>query len=143
MVAGYDIGSRIAQTMARTAPEAVHALVVSPPLPGAGDRVLTADAQREFWYQGFHQLPLVEQILDGDRVAVRSYVSHFWRHWSGPSFEPTDARLDHLVDVYGSPGAMVASIGWYRAGSGTVPTSIAEKVPEPHERIATPTTVLW
>jgi hypothetical protein len=28
----------------------VRALVVSPPLPGAGDRVLTADALREFWY---------------------------------------------------------------------------------------------
>jgi hypothetical protein len=30
--------------------------VLAPPLPGRGDRVLTADAQREFWYQAFHQL---------------------------------------------------------------------------------------
>jgi pimeloyl-ACP methyl ester carboxylesterase len=36
----------------------VSALVLSPPLPGVGERVLTPDAQREFWYQPFHQLAL-------------------------------------------------------------------------------------
>ena len=106
MIAGYDIGSRIAQAIARDAPRAVRALVVSPPLPGPGERVLTADAQREFWYQSFHQLPLVEEILDGDPAAVRAYLAHFWRHWSGPDFELTDERLDHLAEVYGAPGAM-------------------------------------
>jgi hypothetical protein len=30
-------------------PVLVRAIVVSPPLPGAGDRVLSAEAQREFW----------------------------------------------------------------------------------------------
>jgi pimeloyl-ACP methyl ester carboxylesterase len=143
VVAGYDIGSRIAQTIARSAPEQVRALVVSPPLPGAGERVLTAGAMREFWYQAFHQLSLVEEVLDGDAAAVRAYVAHFWRHWSGPDFEPTEARLDHLAEVYGAPGAMAASIGWYRAGSGGVASALAEVAPEPDERIHTPTTVLW
>jgi pimeloyl-ACP methyl ester carboxylesterase len=143
VIAGYDIGSRIAQAVARSSPGAVRALVLSPPLPGPGDRVLNADAQREFWYQAFHQLPLVEEILDGDPAAVRAYLAHFWRHWSGPAFELTDARLDHLVGVYGAPGAMTASIGWYRAGSGTVASALAEVAPEPDERIHTPTTVLW
>jgi pimeloyl-ACP methyl ester carboxylesterase len=141
VIAGYDIGSRIAQAIARTVPTAVRALVVSPPLPGAGDRVLTADALREFWYQAFHQLPLVEEVLDGDPAAVRAYLAHFWRHWSGPAFELTDERLDHLVGVYGAPGAMAASIGWYRAGSGMVASSLAET--DSPARIATPTTVLW
>ena len=143
LVAGYDIGSRIAQTLARDAPEQVHALVLSPPLPGAGKRVLTPDAMREFWYQGFHQLPLIEQLLDGDRVAVRAYLAHFWNHWSGPAFAPTGARLDHLAAAYGEPGAMTASIGWYRAGSGGVARALAEEDPAPEDRIATPTTVLW
>ena len=141
VIAGYDVGSRIAQAIARDTPDAVRALVVSPPLPGAGDRVLTADSLREFWYQAFHQLPLVEQILDGDPAAVRAYLAHFWRHWSGPAFEPTEERLDHLAGIYGAPGAMTASIAWYRAGSGMVASSLAET--EPAERIATPTTVLW
>jgi pimeloyl-ACP methyl ester carboxylesterase len=55
VIAGYDIGSRVAQTIARTCPELVRAIVVSPPLPGAGDRVLSADAQREFGYQSMNE----------------------------------------------------------------------------------------
>jgi pimeloyl-ACP methyl ester carboxylesterase len=143
VIAGYDIGSRIAQAIARDTPEKVSALVVSPPLPGAGERVLTPEAMREFWYQSFHQLALIEQVLDGHPRAVRAYVGHFWRHWSGPGFEPSEERLDHLASVYGAPGAMTASINWYRAGSGMVASALAEREPAPEDRIATPTTVLW
>jgi pimeloyl-ACP methyl ester carboxylesterase len=143
VLAGYDIGSRIAQAVARAAPERVRALVLSPPLPGAGRRVLTADAQREFWYQPFHALGLIEELVDGRRAAVRAYLRHFWSHWPGPAFEPDDRRLDHLVEVYGPPGALTASVGWYRAGSGMVATSLAEQPPAPGARIAVPTTVLW
>ena len=50
VVAGYDVGSRVAQEIARIAPGLVRALVVAPPLPGVGDRVLSPRAQREFWY---------------------------------------------------------------------------------------------
>ena len=40
VVAGYDIGSRIAQAIARDRPDLVRALIVAPPLPGIGDRIL-------------------------------------------------------------------------------------------------------
>jgi pimeloyl-ACP methyl ester carboxylesterase len=143
VLAGYDIGSRIAQAVARAAPDRVRALVLSPPLPGAGQRVLTASAQREFWYQPFHSLRLVEELVDGRPPAVRAYLRHFWSHWSGPAFEPDDRRLDHLVEAYGPPGALTASVAWYRAGSGMVATSLAEQPPAPQDRIAVPTTVLW
>ena len=141
VVGGYDVGSRVAQTLARTQPEKVRALVLAPPLPGAGDRVLTPEAQREFWYQAFHRLELAEQLIDGDRDAVRHYLRHFWTHWSGPAFELDEAELERLTDRYSQPGAFTASIGWYRAGSGTVAMSLAETVPE--QRIAQPTTILW
>ena len=65
MIGGYDIGSRIAQTVARFRPDLVRALVVTPPLPGVGGRVLNPDTQREFWYQTFHRLDLAEQLIDG------------------------------------------------------------------------------
>jgi pimeloyl-ACP methyl ester carboxylesterase len=142
-IAGYDIGSRVAQTIARTAPSRVHGLVIAPPLPGAGERVLSPTAQREFWYQAFHQLRLAEQLVDGDRAAVRAYLEHFWTHWSGPSLDLADRELDRLVALYAPPGAFTASLGWYRAGSGTVATSLAEAPPAPEERIAAPTVVLW
>jgi pimeloyl-ACP methyl ester carboxylesterase len=143
VLGGYDIGSRIAQTVARQRPDLVRALVVSPPLPGIGDRILTAQAQREFWYQPFHRLPLAGDLLDGRPDAVRRYLRHFWSHWSGPGFALTDDDLEHLVSVYAGPGAFTASIGWYRAGAGAVDRSVAERAPQPADRIAVPTTVLW
>jgi pimeloyl-ACP methyl ester carboxylesterase len=143
VLAGYDVGSRVAQTVARLFPDRVRALVVSPPLPGAGKRVLEPSAEREFWYQAFHQLSLVEEIIDGRPDAVRAYLRHFWSHWSGPSFAPADAELDRLADLYGGPGAFTASIAWYRAGSGTVARSLAEASPPPEKRIGVPTTALW
>jgi pimeloyl-ACP methyl ester carboxylesterase len=143
VIAGYDVGSRVAQEIARVAPGSVGALVVAPPLPGVGERVLSERAQREFWYQAFHQLPMVDRIIDGNAPAVRAYLEHFWSHWSGPSFRQSESELQRLTALYGAPGAFVASIGWYRAGSGTVATSLAESAPEPDDRIAVATTVLW
>ncbi len=143
VVAGYDIGSRIAQTIAQSAPDRVRAIVVSPPVRGAGNRVLTPDAIREYWYQAFHHLDLAPQFIDGDFEAVRAYLHHFWSHWSGPNFTPSDTELVRLADLYARPGAFTASIGWYRAGSGTVARSLAEKAPAPSERIRPTTLILW
>jgi pimeloyl-ACP methyl ester carboxylesterase len=143
VIAGYDVGSFVAQTVAATRPDLVRALVVSPPLPGAGKRVLTPDAMREFWYPAFHRLGLAEQLIDGKPEAVRAYLRHFCSHWSGPNYEVDESHLDHLVDVYSPPGAFTASIAWYRTSSSPVPAYIAETAPKPSDRISTPTTVLW
>jgi len=143
VIAGYDIGSRIAQAIAAARPDLVRALVIAPPLPGIGDRILQPQAQREFWYQAFHQLQVCAELIDGKPEAVRAYLRHFWSHWSGPRYEPGHDHLEHLVSVYGPPGAFTASIAWYRAGAGSVAASLAERVPEPEARIAAPTTVLW
>ena len=143
VIAGYDIGSRIAQAIARDMPDLVSALVVSPPLPGIGERILGIQPQREFWYQSFHQLAVCTDLIDGRPDAVRAYLRHFWSHWSGPGFELTDEHERHLASVYGPPGAFAASIAWYRAGAGSVATSLAERAPAPQSRIAVPTTVLW
>jgi pimeloyl-ACP methyl ester carboxylesterase len=143
VIAGYDVGSRIAQAIAADRPGLLRGLVVAPPLPGIGARILGATAQREFWYQSFHQLELAEQLIDGRPDAVRAYLAHFWSHWSGPAFELSDGELDRVAGLYSAPGAFVASIGWYRAGAGSVARSLAEQAPPPGERVHVPTTVLW
>src|SRR6267142_1338860 len=89
--------SRVAPSVARMHPVLLPGFVLSPPVPGAGDRVLTAHAQSEFWYQGFHQLPLAGQLIDGNPDAVREYLRHFWNHWSGPNFTLPEDDLDRLV----------------------------------------------
>lgn len=143
VLAGYDIGSRIAQVIAARSPDRVRALVVAPPLPGAGQRLLGPDVHREFWYQHFHRLPLSERLLDGDREAVRAYLEHFWTHWSGPSYTPADEDLDRLAEAYGRPGAFTASLGFYRQGPGILARGLGEQAPAPADRLAVPTRVLW
>lgn len=143
VLAGYDIGSRIAQTLARMHPHRVAALVLSPPLPGIGERILEPAAQKQFWYQTFHQLTLADDLIDANPDAVRAYLRHFWNDWSGPQFTIADDDLDRLVAGYQTPGSFTASIGWYRAGSGSVALSLNERAPDPAQRIGIPTQVLW
>ncbi|WP_041303994.1 alpha/beta fold hydrolase [Mycolicibacterium rhodesiae] len=143
VLAGYDVGSRVAQSIARMEPELVSALVLSPPLPGAGDRVLTARAQSEFWYQAFHQLPLAAQLIDGNPDVVREYLRHFWVHWSAPNFTVLEDDLDRLVADYALPGAFTASIAWHRAGAGMIAQSLSELPPDRAIKINVPTDVLW
>jgi pimeloyl-ACP methyl ester carboxylesterase len=143
ILSGYDVGSRVAQAVARRLPEDLRGLVLCPPLPGIGARVLEPAAQQEFWYQPFHQLELSETLLDGDARAVRAYLAHFWEHWSAPGWTPEPERLDALAALYARPGAFRASIAWYRAGAGALARSLAERAPAPLDRVAVPTTVLW
>jgi len=50
VLVGYDVGSRVAQALAKARPERVRGLVLAPPLPGIGQRILSAGAMRFFWY---------------------------------------------------------------------------------------------
>lgn len=143
VLGGYDIGSRIAQALARQLPKRIIGLVLSPPLPGIGDRIFSEQAQREFRYQAFHQLELADSLIDGKPSAVRAHLRHFWNHWAGPNFRIPDADLDRLVADYEAPGAFIASIGWYRAGAGAVAHSVGERTPRLDERLSVPTQVLW
>ena len=143
VLCGYDVGSLVAQTIARTRPDLVRALVISPPIPGAGKRVLEPSAVKEFWYTSFHQLHLAEELIDGNAEAVRAYLRHFWEHWSGPNFVVDQKRLDRLAKRYSVPGAFSASMMWYRSSSNPVNAYVNEKTPEKPNRLSTPTTILW
>ncbi|MGN9911207.1 alpha/beta fold hydrolase [Phytohabitans sp. LJ34] len=140
VLGGHDIGSRVAVAVARTRPDLVRALVLTPPLPGMGERILSPAAQREFWFPAFNQLPLAADLIDGRPDAVRAYLRHFWTHWAGPGFTVPDEHIDHLVSLYAEPGAFTALLGWYRASGGALARVAAER---PAERLAAPTTVLW
>jgi pimeloyl-ACP methyl ester carboxylesterase len=140
VLVGYDVGSRVARAIAATRPGAIRALVLSPPMPGAGERILHTD---EYWYQPFHRLALAENLLDGNPDAVRAYLRHFWEHWSAPGWALAPDRFDEIVALYGRRGAFTSSIAWYRSGSSGVATALSERAPAPADRIALPTIVLW
>ena len=141
--AGYDIGSRLIQTVVGQAPQRVRAAVLTPPLPGAGARLLAAPGQAEFWYQQLHRLPLADTLLDGRPDAVRAYLAHIWNHWSGPGFALTDEEFDAGVARYARPGAFTSSVGWYRSRKGSVASAGAEIPPAPEARAGLPVEVLW
>lgn len=143
VLGGYDVGSFVAQTVASMRPDLVRALVVSPPLPGAGKRVLDLGPVKEFWYTSFHNLNLVEELVDGKPEAVRAYLRHFWEHWSGPGYAVDERRIDHLTEMYSPPGAFVASVMWYRSSGNPVTAYVEETTPAPSDRLAVPTTILW
>ena len=138
---GYDIGSRLIQHLLAAAPERVVAAVLTPPLPGAGERLLDPGVQSEYWYQALHRLPLADELLDGDRTALAPYLRHIWTHWSGPTPAIGTADLEELIDRYARPGAFASSIGWYRSRVGSAGSARAETPPD--HRVAHPLTVLW
>ena len=143
VVGAYDIGSRVALTLAQARPDLVRALVLAPPLPGVGARLLESDVEPEIWYAGFHRSGLAEALLDGDRKRVRAYLRHFWGRWSAPGFELAAEDLERLVDDYAPPGAFAASIRWYKAGVGFVAASRDEQFPDVSDRVGVPVDVLW
>ena len=143
VVAAYDIGSRIAQTLVADRPDLVGALALSPPLPGLGRRILDPDVVPERWYVFFHRSPVSPLLIDGRPEAVRAYLEYLWTRWSGPNFTVNTPEFDELVARYSRPGAFTTSIQWYRAGAELMANSLSEQPPAPAERISTPTKVLW
>lgn len=133
VVAGYDIGSRIAQAMALTAPQNIAGLVITPPYPGIGTRNTVAELQHLFWYQHFHRLDVAADTLDGNRAALRAYIAHFYASWSYGTNVISKDKFERLVDHYARPGAFKASIAWYSANSGYTGSG----------KVDVPTTVLW
>jgi pimeloyl-ACP methyl ester carboxylesterase len=133
VVAGYDIGSRIAQALARRAPEAVQALVVTPGYPGLGERPFAPEMASELWYQHFNRLPVADAMLDGNRHAAAAYLTHVWTHWAGRPGLAERPAFDDLVRRYAEPGAFSAGLEWYRQNRGYA----AEGA------VRVPATVLW
>lgn len=132
VVAGYDVGSRVAQAMARMAPERINGLVATPAFP-AMLRFATAPALAAvYWYQHFHRLPLSTQLLDGRRDDVHAYLTHIWSTWANHDLTH-DTEFEALVDAYARPGAFTASVAWYSAN----PSKGSQ------EAIGVPTIVLW
>jgi pimeloyl-ACP methyl ester carboxylesterase len=141
VVVGYDIGGRVARTLARTAPQRVQAVVFSNAFyPGFGTRPLEPEAQKERWYQHFHTIPQADQIIGRDRETIRLYLLYFYDHWLGNKQALRPKEFEAIVDTYTQPGAIRGSIAWYRAGAGSGQISAQQEKLPPIEQ---PTTVVW
>ena len=129
LLGGYDIGATVAQTLARRHADRVRALALfNPAYPGIGGRRFDPSVQREFWYQHFHALTWSDRLIAHDRETVRLYLEYFYDHWCGRKEAIREREFEALVDVYARPGAVRASIAYYRARAAQRPK------PAPHPR---------
>jgi pimeloyl-ACP methyl ester carboxylesterase len=137
VLAGHDVGSAVAAAVARRAPDRIRGLVLmNPTHPLIGDKRWQPHAQREAWYQHFHQLPLAEALIDGRRSAVELYLGHFYAHWAGSVPIGRDLFAS-VVDAYSRPGAFAASLAWYRARAAH------RERTQPLAPVEVPTIALW
>jgi pimeloyl-ACP methyl ester carboxylesterase len=127
-VAGYDVGSRVAQTLARLAPSRIRGLVLcNPSYPGIGNRRLEYAAQSQFWYQHFHNTAIADAVIGHNRETVKIYIGHFYDHWVGRKDSLRPAELEAIVDTYVAPKL-------HEAVGNETPAALT---------ISQPTRVLW
>jgi pimeloyl-ACP methyl ester carboxylesterase len=143
VVAAYDIGARVAQTLARQAPARVRALVLcSPAYPGIGMRRYEPGMQPEFWYQHFHSLPLAARLAGYNRDTVELYLRHFYDHWVNRTAAIRPKEFAAIVDTYARPGAFAASIAYYQAMAARRLAEATTSDPAA-QQIAQPAYILW
>ena len=143
IIVGHDIGAVVAQAVARQRPGRVSVLVLgNPSYPGVGGRRYEASAQSEMWYQHLHVLPWSHRLISHDRATVELYLSHFYDHWAGrkESVRPEEFRA--IVETFARPGAIKASLGWYRARDAERARRGSTYADTP-AKIMCPTVVLW
>ncbi|MEI6001962.1 alpha/beta hydrolase [Paraburkholderia bengalensis] len=144
ILVGYDIGGFTVQGIARKRPDLVAALVLAPPIPGVGRRILEVSPVNEFWHATFFRTALVEQVFDANPNAIRALLKIHLDGWSGPGSSVTDELLDNMVQGCSAPGAFTASVSWFRhPESNPVSGYAAETVPDIADRFHKPTSILW
>ena len=138
----HDVGSFVAQAIARKAPQRVRGLFFfNCAYPGIGARWVAPDHLLEVWYQFFHQQPWAADLIGSSRETCRIYFREFLRHWAHrkDAFEP---ELEAWVDNFMRPGNLQGGFNWYgsnHAGRMAIIKGTAT-LPPP---IPLPTRVYW
>ena len=111
---GQDWGALIAYNVLAAFPELVRRAVVMAiphPLQVRKIQLIPRHVQRSFhWW--FFQLPeLPEAALAANDFA---FIDYLWEIWSSPGYRD-EAHLREVKDMLATPGALDATLGYYRA----------------------------
>ena len=125
-VVGHDWGAAVAWATAMFAPERVRTLTaISVPHPGVPD---TARQREMAWYTLFFQFPgVAEARLAHDDWALFRELA------------PGYKDIDHAIANLSRPGALTATLNWYRA-------NMAPRMPRPRRElppVTAPTMGVW
>lgn len=139
----HDVGSFVAQQIARRAPGRVAGLFFfNCAYPGIGARWVAPRHLLETWYQQFHQQPWAAELVGSSREACRIYLRAFLRHWAHRPDAFGDDDLEAWVDNFMQPGNLQGGFNWYRSAWAGRLAVIEGRAGLPAP-IATPTRVLW
>jgi haloacetate dehalogenase len=140
LVAGHDIGGRVAYRLALDHPAFVRGLIsLAGRYSPLGESLLFSKEQSaERWYFFFHQIDgLSEALVDG-REGI--YLEHFYRHWSHRADWLSSDDLATYARAYAEPGALRGGFEHYRAALGA---DVDQWKHDKGKQIGTPTLVLW
>ncbi len=138
----HDVGSFVAQVFARSFPERVSGLFFfNCAYPGIGARWLEPDHLLETWYQFFHQLPWVAELIGSSRETCRIYIREFLHHWSYQK-SAFDEELELWVDNFMQPGNLQGGFNWYLSNHASRMAVIKGTAPAPPP-IDLPTRIYW
>lgn len=111
---GQDWGAAIAYAVLAAFPERVRrAVVMAVPHPAQVARsLLDAKHVHRSFHWSFFQLPVLpEQALAVNDFA---FIDYLWNYWTAPGYEDA-AHLAEVKRMLSQPGALAATLGYYRA----------------------------
>lgn len=138
----HDVGSFVAQPMTRRARDRIAGLFFfNCAYPGIGARWIEPRHLLETWYQFFHQMPWVADLVGSSREACRIYIGNFLRHWAYRK-DAFDDELEIWVENFMKPGNLQGGFNWYLSNhAGRM--AVIEGVAPQWSPIDRPTRVFW
>ena len=140
LVAGHDIGGRVAYRLTLDHPQFVRGLIsmAGRYSPLGEDLLFSKEQSRERWYFFFHQIAELPEALVSGRERI--YLEHFYNHWSHRADWLSQDDLREYARAYSTPGALRGGFEHYRAALSIDPHQWRE---DEGKQISTPTLVLW
>ena len=141
-IVSHDMGSMVAQTIARQHPDRVAGLYFfNCVYAGIGARFALPSHLGEIWYQQFHQKPWAAALVGSSRKACRIYLQAFLSHWSHRK-DAFEGEIETWVDNFMRPGNLQGGFNWYRSVHAARMAMIEGRA-EPMPPIAIRARVLW
>jgi len=140
LVAGHDIGGRVAYRLALDHPGFVTGLIslAGRYSPLGEDLLYSKEQSAERWYFFFHQIAGLPEALVGGRESI--YLAHFYRHWSHHDDWLSREDLQEYARAYATPGALRGGFEHYRAA---LHADVDQWKQDTGRTISAPTLVLW
>lgn len=114
-IVSHDVGSNVAQHLARTRPDRVADLFFfNCSYVGIGRRWSDPEQLLVMWYQFFHQMPWVERLVGHSRETCRIYLTEMLRGWTRQREDFDQADIDDFADDLMHAEGLAGGLAWYR-----------------------------